>query len=130
MKKRIIKYLVTLACGFAGIAIIIFAKDIFSQTEKVNIFHILCDACFAVGVVITSMGLLMFASNEGTFDGLIYGVGSFFNMFRKPEKRKYKTLYDYKEARSGKKIRFGFLLICGLLFLAIALLMYVFYRVA
>jgi hypothetical protein len=126
MKK--LKYFITLLCGFAASMLIFLVKDIFSQTEAVNVFHILCDGFFAVGVVITAMGLLIFTSNEGTFDAIVYGVGSFIDMFRGTSKRKYETLYDYRESRSEKKVKFGFLLICGLFFILLAMVMYLFYR--
>ena len=126
MKK--LKYFITLLCGFAASMLIFLVKDIFSQTEAVNVFHILCDGFFAVGVVITAMGLLIFTSNEGTFDAIVYGVGSFIDMFRRTSKRKYETLYDYRESRSEKKVKFGFLLICGLFFSLLAMVMYLFYR--
>ena len=126
MKK--LKYFITLLCGFAASMLIFLVKDIFSQTEAVNVFHILCDGFFAVGVVITAAGLLIFSSNEGSFDAIVYGVGSFIDMFRRTSKRKYETLYDYRESRSEKKIKFGFLLICGLFFILLAMVMYLFYR--
>ena len=126
MKK--LKYLVTLLCGLAASMLIFFSKDIFSQVEAVKVFHILCDGFFAVGVVITAIGLLIFTSNEGTFDAIVYGVGSFIDMFRRTSKRKYETLYDYRESRSEKKVKFGFLLICGLFFILLAMVMYLFYR--
>ena len=126
MKK--LKYFITLLCGFAASMLIFLVKDIFSQTEAVNVFHILCDGFFAVGVVITAAGLLIFSSNEGSFDAIVYGVSSFIDMFRRTSKRKYETLYDYRESRSEKKVKFGFLLICGLFFILLAMVMYLFYR--
>lgn len=126
MKK--LKYFITLLCGFAASMLIFLVKDIFSQTEAVNVFHILCDGFFAVGIVITAAGLLIFSSNEGSFDAIVYGVGSFIDMFRRTSKRKYETLYDYRESRSEKKVKFGFLLICGLFFILLAMVMYLFYR--
>ena len=114
--------------GFVGVFCILWAKDIFAQTEVVKIFHILCDAFFVVGVVITGVGLLVFSSNEGTFDMLVYGVSSFFDLFRKVSKKKYPTFYDYRVSRQGKKIRFGFMLLCGIFFLVIAFVMFFIYR--
>ena len=126
--KSLVKYAITLLIGFLLVFMIICSKDIFAQTEAVKIFHILCDGFFVVGVVTTSAGLLVFSSNEGTFDMLVYGVGTFVDMFRKQSTRKYETFYDYKDSRSGKKIKFGFLLLCGLFFIVVSLVMYWFYR--
>lgn len=122
------KYLITLSIGFLAVFGIVWSKDVFSQTALVDVFHILCDGFFAIGVVITSAGLLIFSSNEGTFDALVYGLRSFFDMFRKQKTLKYDTFFDYRESRADKKLKFGFLLICGLILLAISLIMYLFYR--
>ncbi len=126
--KQLKKYLITLVIGFFIVGLIIWSKDIFAQTSPQVIFHILSDAFFVAGVVITSAGLLVFSSNEGTFDMLIYGMDSFFDFFRKKSTKKYPTFYDYRESKAGKKIRFGFIVISGLFFLAIAGVMYFMYR--
>ena len=125
--RKMRKYVITLLAGLAAAALIMFSKDIFSQTEAVVVYHILCDAFFAVGVVITAIGLLVFSANEGTFDIIVYGVNSFFDMFRKVSRKKYDTFYDYRVSREEKKLSFGFLLICGVLFLAVSLVMYMLY---
>ena len=121
--KALRKYVITLLIGFAAVALILWSKDFFSQTEPQKIFHILCDAFFVVGILLSSAGLLIFSSNEGTFDMLVYGVSSFVDMFRKQSKKKYDTFYDYRESRADKKLGFGFLLICGLFFLAVSFVM-------
>ena len=126
--KTIKKYLITLFIGFSIAGLIIWSKDIFAYTEAVRIFHILCDAFFTAGVLITSAGLLVFSSNEGTFDMIVYGVSTFWGMVRNKANRKYETFYDYRASREDKKIKFGFLLICGIFFLAVSTVMYLLYR--
>ena len=120
--------MITLLVGFMAALLIVWLKDIFIQTEIVKIFHILTDAFFVVGVVTCSAGLLIFSTNEGTFDMLVYGVGSFIDLFRKTSKKKHETFYDYRESKAGKKVKFGFLLLCGVFFIAVAVVMYLFYR--
>ena len=122
------KFFITMLIGLGAVALILWSKDILQQTAPVEIFHILTDAFFVVGTVITCAGLLVFSSNEGSFDMLVYGVKSFLDMFRKSSMKKYDTFYDYRESRADKKLKFGFLLICGLMFLTISLVMYFFYR--
>lgn len=119
--KKLRKYLITLIVGLAAVAAIVWAKDVFAQTEPAQIFHILCDAFFAVGTVMCCAGLLILSSNEGTFDMIVYGVSSFIDLFRATSRKKYANFFDYRESRSDKKISFGFLLICGLIFLAVSL---------
>ena len=126
---RVLKrYLITLAVEAVLVLGIVWLKDIFVQTELVTIYHILTDAFCAVGTVTTCAGLLVFSSNEGTFDMFAYGMSSFFDLFRVNSKKKYDTFYDYRASRAEKKLRCGFLMICGLAFLVIAFVMYLLYR--
>ena len=122
------KYLFTLLLGFLIVGVIIWQKDLFSQTDLVTIFHILCDAFFVAGILITSFGLLIFSSNEGMFDMAIYGLNSFIDLFRHESRKKYKTFYEYRESRADKKLEFGFMPICGVFFLIVAVVMYLLYR--
>lgn len=121
------RYGITLLTGFLVAAWIAWSRDVFAQTELVDVFHILCDSFFVVGVVVTSFGLLIFSSNEGTFDMLLYGTKLFFGMFRKDATKKYDSFYDYRQEREKHKFSFGFLVLCGLIFLAISFVMYYFY---
>ena len=126
--RRFKKYGITLLAGFLIVAAIAWAKDLFGQSNPQMVFHILSDAFFVAGILITAAGLLIFSSNEGSFDMLVYGVNSFVDMFRRNSRKKYDTYFDYKESRAGKQIKFGFLLLCGLFFLAVAVVMYLLYR--
>ena len=125
--KPIWKLLITLAVGLLGVAFVAWYKDILNQSQLVDIYHVLCDAFFVVGVVITGFGLLVFVNNEGAFDMMVYGVQSFVDLFRKQSQKKYVTFYDYRMSREGKKMKFGFLLIGGAVFLVVAGVMLLLY---
>ncbi len=125
--RRLGKYLITLTVGALLVFWIAYAKDVFSQTGPGAVFHILCDAFFVAGTLIIAAGLLVFTTNEGAFDMLSYGVKTFADLFRRDKLRKYDTYYDYRTARASKKFPFAFLLICGVVFLAAAFVMYYFY---
>ena len=126
--KTSIKYLVTLLVGFIGVGAVLLLRDVFSMTEAAAIFHTLTDAFFVSGVLITSAGAIVFTSNHGAFDMLAYGLSAFMDMFRKNEKKKYDSFYDYKESKADKKAGFGFLLICGAFFLIVSMVMLFFYH--
>ncbi len=121
--KALKRYLITLGIGLALVLWFASARGLFHQTSPAAVFRILSDGFFVVGAVITAVGLLLFCSNEGTFDMLPYGMTSLADKFRKEKKQKYKTYYDYRMARSEKKIPFGYMLICGGFFLALALVL-------
>ncbi len=125
--KTLKRYLITLAIGFAIVLVFSFSMDLFSQTHPKVIFMILTNAFFIAGILITAAGLLVFSSNEGTFDMIVYGVDSFMDMFRRESRKKYNTFYDYREAHAQKKLKFGYLVVCGLGFIAVSLVMYLLY---
>ena len=126
--RSVKKYLITAVVGLLLVGAIVWSKDLFAQTAPVAVFHILCDAFFAVGVVIFAAGVLVFSSNEGTFDIFVYGVSSFVDIFRKKSQKKYNTFYDYRESREDLKLPFGFLMLTGAVFIAVSLVMLYFYN--
>lgn len=128
MNKKAVKYLITLLAGFLTAGLVAYSKDIFSQTDPLKIFHILTDSFCVPGVVITGIGSLVFVSNEGGFDAISYGLTSFFDIFRKERKNKYRTFYDYKQEKAQKQTPCGFILICGFVFLAIMTVMFLLYK--
>ena len=125
--KAIIKYCITVVVGALLTGWIAVSRGFLEQVEPVKIYHILCDSFFVVGVLISAVGSLIFVSNEGAFDPLVYGVRSFFNIFKKRENRKTQTYYDFRMARAEHKFSFGFILIVGLIFLAVSAVMYMLY---
>ncbi len=90
--------------------------------------QILSDAFFVPGVLLAGVGLIIFASNGGAFDMLGFAVLLFFNLFRKDvNKRKYKDFYEYRQAKKDKKRSMAFMLITGLIFIAIAVIFIIVY---
>jgi len=118
-----IKYLITMAAGFAIAGFVAWSKNILDQTALKAIFHILTDSFFVSAVLLLGSGSLIFTTNEGAFDAIAFGLKSFWGMFSKKHKRSHETYYDYRMAHQEKKIPFGFLLICGLFFLAVSMVM-------
>ncbi len=118
--KQLKRYSITLAIGLVIAFAVLLIKDFFSQTEAATIFAILCDAFCISGVLVTGAGLLIFSSNEGTFDILVYGVKSFWGFFKKDKTKKHDTFYDYRASRAEHKMAFGYIVLCGLILLAIS----------
>ena len=128
MKKILTKYLVAILIGLIVVGAVLLVRDVFSATETADVFLHLTDAFFISGVLITSAGAIVFTSNHGAWDMLAYGVSSFMDLFRKREKKKYDSFYDYKESRADKRFSFGFLLISGAFFLIVSMIMLFFYH--
>ena len=126
MKSKIAKYLITFTLGILLAFVIMALKDIFHSASVKDIFHILTDAFFVPGVLIACFGVLVIATNGGTFDMLAYGVMQFFR--KDPTNRKYKTFYDYKKAQEDKKIEFWYLIIVGAILIGISLIFLAIYN--
>lgn len=128
MKIKLLQYGISIAVG-AAIAIAIMSfKGVFSESDAVKIMQILSDSFFVPGVILAGVGLLVFASNGGLFDIFSYAAITFVDCLRRDvTKRRYRTYYDYKEARKDKPKRTGYLLISGLIFIAISAIFLIFY---
>lgn len=126
--KKIFKYLITLLVGLALAAWVAISKGIFSETRAEIIFGILSDAFFVPGVLLLGVGGLIFVSNEGIFDGFTYGIISFIDIFRKDKQNKYRTFFDYRQSKGERDTSFGFMLVCGLAFIAISGIMYLLFN--
>lgn len=117
--KRYLRYLITAGIGLVFTLLIIILKDGFSQKEVKDTYKIIADALFAPGILFVCFGLLVFSSNQGTFDMLSYGVKWLFNTFKK-DMPKMESFYDYTIAKHEKTKSFGYICIVGLFFVAIS----------
>lgn len=128
MFKRILPYIITAVIGIAITVAIICSKQIWAADSTKVVMQILSDAFFVPGVLLAGVGLIIFASNGGAFDMLGFAVLLFFNLFRKDvNKRKYKDFYEYRQAKKDKKRSMAFMLIIGLIFIAIAVIFIIVY---
>ena len=126
--KTFIKYLITFGVGVILSAIVMYSKGLFAQTDAATIYHILSDSFIVSGVLLGGLGLLVFVSNEGVFDIIIFGTRQFFGFFRKKKDTKYADFYEYKESRAQNKLKFGSILVVGAFFVALSAVMLVLYK--
>ena len=108
MKKNILRYSIASAVGLALAFVILCFKNIFSQTDAVKVFQILCDAFFVTGICFACIGVIMLAGNGGAFDMLGYAFVMLFDALRKDiSKRKYKDFYEYRQVKRKKREMFS-----------------------
>ena len=126
--KTLLKYGITTIIGLAFAALIIFGGDVLNQESTKDVIELVVNGFFVPGVVIFGIGLLVVASNGGTFDMLIYGTKKFIDLFRKPHNRRITdTFYDYRKAREEHKGEFLYLVLVGLGFIVISLIVLIFW---
>lgn len=119
--KSIYKYLITLGIGLLVAFMIAAFDNIFYVRTANEAYLILIDAFFVPGILLVCFGGLVIASNGGTFDMIFFGVGKFFSLFKRDVQNvKYKTFRDYRMARDRNNDSYAFLLVAGLILVAIS----------
>lgn len=126
--KTVYRYLITTGVGMLIVLLIVLMKNGFTETDVTIALQIWCDAFFVSGVFLTCGGLIVVASNGGVFDMLGYAVSLLWYTFKSSKvERKYKTFYDYREARKDRKRSVSYVLIVGLVLLAISVVFLILY---
>lgn len=130
--KKVLPYLITAAIGAAIAILIMFAVyrvHTYAPTAEnaKNIMKILSDSFFVPGVILSGVGLIIFASNGGAFDILAFAFIRFFDLLRKDVKGKYKDYYEYRQAKKDRHTKMFFMLAVGLVFIAIAVVFLIVY---
>lgn len=121
--KKYRRYIITTAVGAAIAVLTMLLGNIQKAENAAAVFRIISDGLFTAGVVLCGFGLLVFSGNSGTFDGLAYGVGKVFQLFRSDYeklRKTQKTYYEYVKEKHEKKAPFRFLLITGAVYLVLA----------
>ena len=126
--KTVYRYLITTGAGMLIVLLVVLMKNGFTETDVEIAMQIWCDAFFVSGVFLTCGGLIVVASNGGVFDMLGYAVSLLWYTFKSSKvERKYKTFYDYREARKDRKRSVSYVLIVGLALLAISVVFLILY---
>ena len=105
----------------------------FPAAEASESCRMLADAATIPGLLFACAGALCWASSQGALDGITYALGHFFRGLIPGGLTQGEGTYaDYLEKRREKKTRwkaYGFLLVTGFVFLAVAALFIVLYYV-
>ena len=123
MKKNLIKYGTSFLLGGGLFCLYLFTRE-FPTAEASENFRMLSDAATIPGLLFTMFGALIWAASLGSMDGLAYGLGyALHALIPGARNVKEETYADYVAKRREKYANsrgYGFLLVTGLIFLAIA----------
>ena len=126
--KTFYRYLITSCVALLIVVLIGWARDGFVEENAQALAQIWCDAFFASGAFFVCAGLIVVASNGGVFDMLGYAVTLLWYTFKSSKvERKYKTFYDYREARKDRKRSVSYILIVGLVLVAVSVILLIVY---
>ena len=116
-----LRYVITAAVLAVFVVLVAWARGAFTTTNQRELLGNLCDAFAIPGILAICFGLLIVASNGGTFDMLAYGFRTLFRTLKKdPLDRKYGNFYEYRKAKQAKKRTFWYLVIVGGVYTLIA----------
>lgn len=125
--RRVLKYLIPILVCVCVVFLILVVRDSFVKSGQ-DLIKDLCDAFSVPGLIMICFGLLVFATNGGTFDMLAFGVIKLFDLFKRDlTKVKYRTFYDYRHAQQEKKRSFWYLIIIGAAFLLVGIVFLIIY---
>ncbi|MCM1289864.1 MAG: DUF3899 domain-containing protein [Corallococcus sp.] len=126
--KKVLYYLIPFLICAIIVVVFLAAQGSYSKTGKGLVVDV-CNAFTLSGAMMTGVGLLVFVTNGGAFDMLAFGFIKLVDIFKKDlTKVKYRTFYDYRQAKSEKKRSFLHLLLIGLVYLAVALVLLIVYN--
>ena len=126
--KKWLEYLIICVISLLIVLCVLFMQDAFNHSGEV-LLKDLCNAFFVPGVVVLGFGLLIWATNGGTFDMIAFGFIKLVDLFKKDlTKVKYKTFYDYRKAQQDKQHSFSAFLVVGSALVAISIIFLVLYN--
>lgn len=131
VKHVLLRYGITLALGAALTWLILDLQGYAYLTSDMARYRLLSNAFTIPGTIMLMVGLLVLISSTGVYDGLGYTL-RWLRMTLLPfDTAKHERYYDYvQRKRSLPRLHGGFLIVCGIIFLAIAVVFLIlFYQV-
>ena len=126
--KKWLQYLIITGINSLLVLGVMLIQEGFAQTGQ-ELLKVLCNAFFVPGMCTLGLGVLIWSTNGGTFDMIVFGVIKLFDLFKKDlTKVKYKTFYDYRKAQQEKQRSFSAYIVVGAVFIAVSILFLVLYN--
>ena len=126
VKSMLLRYLTTVAVGLSMVYGYIAPRDLANQA-LIEQYHILCDAFTLPGLFMIMIGLLLLMGNLGALDAISFAFHYLFHTFL-PLTGESMTYLEFVEDRREHRVHgFGFLLIVGAVFTAIAVVFLMLY---
>ena len=129
-KMLVRRYVISVSVAVAFFFVIAYAVGLFTNTGNLGgkqlgawVCGKISDAFFIDAAFFLGAAGLLFCSRLGAYDTIAFGLRQAFGvMFKAPEHRKYKDLYEYKQAKNENRPEFKYLLWIGLALLALAVI--------
>ena len=120
--RNIIKYAIAILVGAGLLYLYMWLNDFSKATELTEKYRMLTDAFSIPGIILIMVGGLVFASTDGFFDMITFGLGKAKNMLIPFSKRNNETFYDYKQRKSKNRLSgYSFLFFTGIAYLTVGI---------
>ena len=123
MKSKLIKYAASFLVGGGLFCLCLFTRE-FPAAEAADNYRMLSDAATIPGLLFTMFGARVWAASLGAMDGFSYGLSHVFRALipgaRNDKEETYAEYVTRRREKYGKAKGYGFILVTGLVFLAIA----------
>ena len=131
IKRILIKYSAAIAVGAGLVLLFLYLNEYGTMADPVSKYKALADAFTIPGISFLMVGCLVYASSDGFFDTISYGLGKLARSLVPFSQKKDETFYDYKKRKSENRLSgYSFLFFTGLLFMAVAaVFMILFFKV-
>lgn len=116
--RKLVVLLIISAALFTGA---VFLRGVLKAEGAADVLRCFSDAAFVAGVVMLVAGGLMWTADQGVADGLGYGASLIFRKRGRNFEENRESYSEYKERKHTKKIRVAEFIICGGVFIALAL---------
>ena len=132
LKKRLLQYGITAGIGLLASLLIMNAQGLFVLFgNNTQTWSILSDAFFVPGIILVSLGALIWIAGTGLFDSVSYALSVAAHAIIPFLKNRPKNYYDYKSERESKGSRTPmFILYTGGGFLLLAVVFLIAYGAA
>ena len=124
-QSRFKTYLITSIVAMIMIAVISVMQGVFEAEDLQMVVRRISDGCFITGVLFTGLGLLIYALNEGIFNGIAFGLKTLGRTFttHKDEKIREENFYEYNARLQEKKKSFLHLVIVGMIVIVLSVIL-------
>ena len=126
-RTRLLKYGITAVLTAAVVIYYAASRNVLSL-ERIEQYHVLCDAFTLPGIFLMLFGLLMLMNDLGALDTLAYFGHYLLHTFMPVAFGEGKSYLDFiEERRSSRKGGFGFLFVVGGVFTAVGVVFLILY---
>lgn len=119
VKNALLRYALTLSAGAAMVWLVLDLHGFAEKTTAADRYLVLSNAFTIPGTVLLMSGILTLISGTGALDGLTYAL-NWLKLTLLPFGKQPRYMDHVERRKNRPKFRGGFLLICGALFLAVA----------